>query len=238
MYFIGLSGGLSSTYALWDLVERGADLKTHHVMLTCVNERYASPDRTRRQAAEDRRDAAAAAVKKIAAWFAKRGHDIDLSMVSLDLGNHEFHLSRLENLLLPLLINWTCVKKPEGDHRIIWGSHKHRYPDDDDGAHLWEIMTSLVHNCRTGATEPQVRRYGSRSSRAEQIKRMPDELVKLTMNCRHPKMIRRVWVPCGSTKEHRTRWTDRGTNWCRCAELNPLLERYRKGWHSRASQSR
>jgi len=213
---VGWSGGLDSTWAVWDLLQRGP-VRAHHVCLFYMHRRFGALARDRDRVAAER-----AAVKAMAGWLRERGLEIALSFSAIDWGGSRLHIGDVE-MVLPHLVN-----EARGA-AIAIGSNAGDYggPDDDDPERRWTALAGAL-----GLYAPlpgPVLRHGKALTRAEQIARMPPELVGMTMSCRRPRLVDGVWTPCGSRKRGPTPRND-GMAPCTCAALVDLLPRYANGW--------
>lgn len=219
---LAFSGGLDSTFALFDLYQRGETVTTCHLSHYYIQEQFSTKERSALRVASDRVAAELSAARKIIAWFEEQGINIPLKIMTIDWHGQRLQRTTTNSLIINCLV--IQASEAQADH-IIFGTN---------AGETWEVSSyqDLVFKSKTGTLSPQIQLYGRELTRQEQINRLPKDLVDLTMSCRHPKLINGIWTPCGSEK----RWGTNElpdhiyTNKCKCHMLRQLLERYRDGW--------
>jgi hypothetical protein len=170
---IHLSGGMDSTFVLWDYLKHNPDKRilVHHVKL--------------RHLAEDRLELEQAAVENIVAWLKIRG-----------MTNFDYHESRFEYGTLPrisvkdiqIVAFFTAIilrtKNFKGFRKLLLSWHKGEVDDVEinRGARIKKVLEGLeVENI------PRFVFPIAQKTRADMAKVMPADLLDLVWVCRKPK---------------------------------------------------
>ena len=232
--YVAWSGGLDSTWALYDLLRRDhVSVRAHHVRYILRQDRF-EDDRNAYQVAKDRADAEDDAIDAMYAWFHDHGATFSLTRTLLDDGDYPSagrgNFERMK-FLLQVLDQAVGDGADERD-LIVFGTNV----KDHGRFGLYELknMVAMAALVVPYIGAPKVTlAANSRMTREAMVEDLPPELTDMTMSCRRPRKVDGVWQPCGATWAFGTldHWAET-VKPCTCAEMVDLLSRYRDGWDS------
>lgn len=233
MIFLAWSGGLNSTYALYEALRRDMPVHAHHVRHELNHHRFFMADgvldrAAMAEAAKARTLAEWDAVIEIRAILRKAGYDFEFSHSALDWSGNDFRLDDTY-VVLAHVLNCAVGGVQRDDDRLVFGADSGDYAT---GTPLYDWQGIVNAHARAVSLHPPICEiYGRWASPKEQFFALPEAVRGLVMSCRRPRMIDGEWTPCGSRETYdlpgRARWEGRARP-CSCAKLADFDPR--KGW--------
>ena len=234
--YLGWSGGLDSTFALYDMLVGGYTVHAHHVHMVYGHGRFFEDEAQKREAALDRADAEGAAVADMDAWLRGQGFAFELSRSAVDIPG----IMRLsdENVVLPHIANVAMAAGIGPRDCIVLGTNDGDYRWGYDARPARDIIA--VHCRNMNSICPPIVRYGRRQSRKVHARLLPKALADAFMSCRRPRVVNGVWTPCGSMTSYASPCLAKYPipRPCSCAELVEWSPRYRAGYLAKENEDR
>jgi 7-cyano-7-deazaguanine synthase in queuosine biosynthesis len=168
---LNFSGGIDSTYCLWDYLTNHPDkpLLIHHCQL---------------KNHERRNELEFIAVQSILAWVQKRGMDnFKYIQTGFDFGNMGFLVPDKE--VIGFFTGCILAKKSVRIERVIISSSKDDMAKRKYYTHSEAKRLAIIHT--VGRREPEYIYPIMEMTRAEMMAKMPKDLLALTWYCRTPK---------------------------------------------------
>ena len=236
MIYLAWSGGLNSTYALWEMLRRGLPVHAHHVRHTTTDLRFftcaaGKADRAAGAAAgRARMEAEWDAIMAMRARLMLHAPEFEFTDSVADWTNSELWLDE-RHVVLMHLVNCAVRREYSPRDRLVIAGDAGEYAVSLPIYQLQALANEFA--AAVGHKERRFEIFGHWLTPAQQFEALPGVLQDLVMSCRRPMMIHGRWTPCGSTRAYaspaKARWGDRKRP-CNCARLVEFAPRYRNGW--------